>query len=81
MGEILASGEGILGNFAQKKACCVKDEHILNTGNVAFLHSFYSDKLKDVYSRAFSYNNCKFILFFEEALVVGRYDWGEKYDC
>ena len=80
MGEKSARDESILGNFAKKEACCVKDDHLSITGNIAYLHSFCADKLKYVHGKAFGYNKCKFNPF-EAALMVESINGETKYDC
>jgi hypothetical protein len=81
MGEKRASGESILGNFAKKEVCCVKDDHLSIMENIAYLHSFCADKLKYVHSKAFGYNKCEFSSTLEAALMIESMNGETKHDC
>ena len=60
MGENRASGESILGELVGEEACCIEDDHLSISQNVAYLHSFMQINLNMFTAEPFGYNKCKF---------------------
>jgi hypothetical protein len=59
MGETRASGEGILGGFLGKVACCAEDDYLSTAKIFGYLNSFKANKLKYVHGEAVGYKICK----------------------
>jgi hypothetical protein len=77
MGDTRAIGQSVLGYFTEKAVCYMQDDHLSFPEYTVCLRSFHFDKLKYVQGEAFGYNNCKFSLTLEAALMIKSMN-GEK---
>ena len=73
-------GEGILGELVEEEAYRAEDDRLSISRNVAYLHSYYSDKLKYVHREPFGYNKCKLTLTPMATLMIKRINGEKKYD-
>jgi len=80
MGENRVDREGILGELVGEEAYLAEDGHLSISRNVAYLHSYYSDKLKYVYREPFGYNKCKLAFIHMTALMIRSINGEKKYD-
>jgi hypothetical protein len=81
MGENTVAGERFIGNFSEKVAFCVKDEHLSFTVGFDCLPSLGAGKLIYVQADAFGYNNCRFNSTLKAALMVKRINGETNHDC
>jgi len=79
MGEKSVRRECILGNFAEKEACCVEDSYLVIAVNVPQIRSFCAAKLKYVHGEAFGNDKCKFAISLETALMVKSISGDKNY--
>jgi hypothetical protein len=80
MGENRVDGEGILGKLVREEASRAEDDCLSISQNVAYLNSYYSDKLKYVHREPFGYNKCKLSLTPMAALMIKSINGEKKYD-
>jgi hypothetical protein len=80
MGENRVDREGILGELVGEEAYLAEDDRLSISRNVAYLHSYYSDKLKYVYREPFGYNKCKLAFIHMTALMIRNINGEKKYD-
>jgi hypothetical protein len=80
MGEKRVDGEGILGKLVGEETYRVEDDHLSISRNVAYLYSYYADKLKYVHREPFGYNKCKLTLTPTTFSKIKNINGDKKYD-